>query len=375
MSELTKAELHRYQCHLTLPGFGSEGQELLKASSVLVVGAGGLGCPALQYLAAAGVGTLGIVDNDQISRSNLQRQILYTEAEVGRLKAETAAERLRAMNPDIRCEVHPCRFTAENAFDLVRRHDVIVDGSDNFATRYLINDACVLADKPFVYGALYTMQGQASVFNFRGGPTYRCLFPEPPDPRNVPNCSEIGVIGVLPGMIGIIQATEVIKMLTGIGQPLSGKLLLLDALDMSRRIVEFDRTDAAEVSELNEQPQSCAETSAHCTSDEIAVLGLQAVLDRDGPCQLIDVREAWERELCRIDSVHCPLGPLLERRENLADYGLRPDLPTFVYCKSGVRSLRALPVLRNHYGFHDVRSLAGGILAWAERIDPSLPRY
>lgn len=375
MSELTKGELHRYRCHLTLPGFGSEGQELLKASSVLVVGAGGLGCPALQYLAAAGVGTLGIVDDDRISRSNLQRQILYTEAEIGRLKAETAARRLRAMNSTIRCEVYSSRFTAENAFDLVRGYDVVVDGSDNFATRYLINDACVLTEKPFVYGALYTLQGQASVFNYQSGPTYRCLFPEPPDPRNTPNCSEVGVIGVLPGMIGIIQATEVIKIVTGIGQPLSGKLLLLDAVDMSRRIVEFERTDAAAVRDLVEQPHACTETSAHCTSDEIEVPGLQAVLDGDGPCQLIDVREAWERDLCCIDSVHFPLGPLLERRKTLADYELRPDLPTFVYCKSGVRSLRALPVLRDHYGFRDVRSLAGGILAWAERIDPSLPRY
>ena len=375
MNELTKDELKRYQCHLTLPGFGTEAQTRLKASKVLIVGAGGLGCPALQYLAAAGVGTLGIVDDDRVSRSNLQRQILYTDADVGRLKAETAAERLRAMNPAIRCEVHPCRLTMENALDLVRHYDVVLDGSDNFPTRYLINDACVLAVKPFVYGALYTYQGQASVFNYRGGPTYRCLFSEPPDPRNAPNCSEIGVMGVLPGLIGIIQATEVIKVVTGLGEPLSGKLLLLDALDMSQRIVGFERTEAAEVAELSEPPQACADGSGGHSPDEIDPAGLQAVLDSGSPVQLIDVREEWEREVCRIDSVHCPLGALLEQREDLAAHGLRRDLPTYVYCKAGVRSLVALPVLRNHYGFRDVRSLAGGILDWAEHVDPTLERY
>ena len=259
MSELSQDEILRYQRHLTLPEFGESAQLNLKQAKVLVVGAGGLGCPALQYLAAAGVGTLGIVDDDVVSLSNLQRQILFTEADVGRGKAELAAAKLQAMNPHIRCVPYATRLIPDNALELIGEYDVIVDGSDNFPTRYLINDACVLANKPLIYGALYTFQGQASVFNFEGGPTYRCLFPEPPRPEDAPNCSEIGVVGVLPGLIGVIQATEAIKVISGVGQPLSGNLLTLDALTMTQRLIRFQRVAAqAAVTELKLIDYACA---------------------------------------------------------------------------------------------------------------------
>jgi len=253
MNTFSSHELLRYQRHLTLSGFGMQAQQKLKHARVLVIGAGGLGCPALQYLAAAGTGTLGIVDDDRVSLSNLQRQILYAEADIGTLKAVTAAARLSAMNPSIVCQPYAVRLTAANALDLIRAHDLVVDGSDNFATRYLVNDACVLAGKPLIYGAIQTFQGQASVFNHQGGPTYRCLFPEPPDPKDAPSCSDIGVLGVLPGMIGTIQATEAIKVLTGIGEPLSGVLLIFDALRMRIQRVRFQRVPAAaNVTELTE---------------------------------------------------------------------------------------------------------------------------
>ncbi len=245
MNNFYPNEILRYQRHLTLPGFGMQAQQKLKHARVLVVGAGGLGCPALQYLAAAGTGTLGIVDDDCVSLSNLQRQILYTEADIGMRKAETAAARLLAMNPNIDCQPHAVRLGPHNALDLIRDYDLVVDGSDNFATRYLVNDACVLAGKPFIHGAIQTYHGQASVLNYQGGPTYRCLFPEPPDPKDAPNCSETGVLGVLPGMIGTIQATEAIKVLTGIGEPLSGVLLLFDALQMRMQRIHVARVPAA----------------------------------------------------------------------------------------------------------------------------------
>ena len=372
---LSQSEILRYQRHLTLPGFGEAAQLQLKDARVLIIGAGGLGCPALQYLAAAGVGTLGIVDDDRVSRSNLQRQILYTDAEVGQLKATAAANRLMAMNPDIKCVPHPTRLTVKNALELISDYDVVLDGSDNFPTRYLVNDACVLAGKPLVYGALYTFQGQATVFNYQGGPTYRCLFPEPPDPKNAPNCSEIGVLGILPGMIGVIQATEVVKVLTGIGTPLSGKLLLFDALEMRQTIVQFKRVpEAATITELTEIEFAC-EISASATSDEISPEELRSQIARVSALQVIDVRESWERDLCQLDSAHIPLSDILEQQIDLATTGLRADLPTCVYCKGGVRSMKALGVLKAHYKFSKIKSLRGGILAWGEQIDPSITAY
>lgn len=379
MLQLSKEEIGRYERHLILPGFGETAQLKLKAARVLVVGAGGLGCPALQYLAAAGVGTIGIIDEDRVSRSNLQRQILYADADVGLLKSEVAQQRLLRMNPDIQCESHAVRLTVQNALELIRQYDVVLDGSDNFATRYLVNDACVLAGKPLVYGALHAFQGQASVFNYNGGPTYRCLFPEPPNPEDAPNCSEAGVLGVLPGMIGVIQATEVIKLLTGIGALLSGQLLLLDALTMRQTIVRFERVpDRAEVTELIEFKYRCelsASTGARRSkfmSPQLLYVRLQKYSDQ---LQVIDVREAWERSVCRLDSVHVPLGTIMDGSFDLEAVGMCPERLTCVYCKSGVRSLQALEALKARYGFSDIFSLSGGILAWADAIDPLMERY
>ena len=374
--DLSQSELLRYQRHLTLPGFGETAQLQLKAARVLIIGAGGLGCPALQYLAAAGVGTLGIVDDDRVSRSNLQRQILYTDADVGLMKADVAAERLMAMNPDITAVPHATRLTVENAIELISGYDVVLDGSDNFPTRYLVNDACVLAGKPLVYGALYTFQGQASVFNYQGGPTYRCLFPVPPNPKDAPNCSEIGVLGVLPGMVGTIQATEVIKVLTGIGTPLSGKLLIFDALEMRQTVVQFKRVpEAANVTELTEVEFACG-ISTETASEEISPEALRTQMNAsETPLQIIDVRESWERSLCKIDSHHIPLQAILEQQVDLSAVGLQSDLPTVVYCKAGARSMKALKVLKSQYGFSDILSLQGGILAWGERINPSIQAY
>lgn len=372
MSALTTDEVLHYQRHLTLPGFGEQAQLKLKAAKVLVVGAGGLGCPVLQYLAAAGVGTLGIVDDDVVSLSNLQRQILFTADEVGQSKAQCAAARLQAMNPHIRCIPHTVRLGLDNALELIGQYDLVIDGTDNFPTRYLINDACVLADKPLVYGALYTFQGQASVFNYQGGPTYRCIFPEPPKPEDSPNCSEIGVVGVLPGLIGTIQATEAIKVLTGVGQVLSGKLLLWDALTMQPQVIRFERVpEQAEVTELQLIEFSCAvpqqESVVNVTPQE-----LQADAS---DYQLLDVREDWERGICCLPGAHIPLGEILAGGVDFSAAGLDADKLTYVYCKGGVRSLKAAEAMQAEYGFKQLRNLQGGILAWAEQVDPSMPRY
>ena len=359
-------EIARYQRHLSLAGFGPAAQAKLQAGGVLVIGAGGLGCPVLLYLAAAGVGRITLVDRDTVDVSNLQRQVLYTTADAGQPKADAAARHLRALNPLIEVVPRAERFTRDNALALVGAHDVVVDGSDNFATRYLANDACVLADRPLVYGAIHGYEGQASVFNWQGGPTYRCLFPEPPAPGTVPNCAEAGVIGVLPGLIGTIQATEAIKLLTGIGEPLSGRLLLWNALTMATRTLRFAADPASRaIREL--PPEGYGET---CTvpmnkhPDEITAEELRPLLER---VQLIDVREDWERALGAIHpSVHIPVGTLEldadSARTALA--ALDPHRATVVYCAGGRRSLRALVPLRQRHGLTDVRSLSGGYQGW-----------
>ncbi len=366
IGSLSPAEFARYQRHLTLAGFGPAAQRLLKGGSVLVIGAGGLGCPALLYLAAAGVGRIVIVDDDRVEVSNLQRQVLFTEADAGLLKAEAAARRLRALNSAIVVEARPERFTRANALALVAECDVIVDGSDNFGTRYLVNDACVLGNKPFVYGAVQGFSGQVSVFNWRGGPTYRCLFPEPPEPGTVPNCAEAGVLGVLPGLIGTAQACEAIKLLTGVGEPLSGRLLLWDALSMTtqvaalaadprrREIRELPPEGYGEVCALEEEPE-----------EEIDVAGLRAALAKKSALQLVDVRAGWERAMASIDpSVHLPLDELAgaDPIANLKE--LDPAVPTIVYCAVGVRSLYGAQILRERYGFTSAVSLRGGIKEW-----------
>lgn len=361
-------EIARYQRHLSLTGFGPEAQEKLKRGSVLVIGAGGLGCPALLYLAAAGVGRIVIVDADRVDVSNLQRQILYTIADAGELKVVAAARHLLALNPSIAVEPRAERFTRDNALELVRSVDAVLDGSDNFATRYLVNDACVLAGRPLVYGAIQGFEGQTSVFNWRGGPTYRCLFPEPPDPATVPNCAEAGVLGVLPGLIGTMQATEVIKLLAGLGEPLSGRLMMWNALTMTTHTVRLAADPRSRaICELPPEGygETCAVPAAAAASpDEIDVVALRAALASGRRVQLIDVREDWERALGAINpSMHAPLGHIVRGAAALT--GLDPAAETVAYCASGARSLRALAVLRAREGFRAARSLRGGYQAWA----------
>ncbi len=364
MTEFSTDELLRYQRHLSLAGFGPAAQEKLKSSSVLVIGVGGLGCPAWLYLAAAGVGRIVVVDADHVDVSNLQRQILYTGDDVGELKAVAAARRLRALNPLTVVEARAERFTRANALALVSACDVVIDGSDNFATRYLVNDACVLADRPFVYGAIHGFEGQASVFNWRGGPTYRCLFPEAPEPGSAPNCAEAGVLGVLPGLIGTVQATEAIKLLTGIGEPLSGRLLIWNALTMTMRNVTLSADPCSrDVRELPPDDYGAVCAAMSSASDESDATELQAAFRAGRSVQLIDVRETWERALGAIEpSHHASLGAI---ERGIADFTeLNPAAETVVYCAVGVRSLRALATLRERHGLRVVTSLRGGYKAW-----------
>jgi sulfur-carrier protein adenylyltransferase/sulfurtransferase len=362
---LTPDEFARYQRHLSLPGFGIEAQEKLRSASVLVVGAGGLGCPALLYLAAAGVGRIIVVDPDTVDLSNLQRQVLYSDADRGTLKVEAAARRLAALNPGVRIEPRPIRFDRGNAIDLVRSCDLVVDGSDNFATRYLVNDACVIAGRPFVYGAVQGFEGHVSVFNWRGGPTYRCLFPEPPPPGTVPNCAEAGVLGAVTGLIGTAQACEAIKVLAGIGEPLSGRLLVWNTLTMASSIVGLQPDPARQ--RITELPaEGYGETcDAPTGPDEIDGEDLRRMLAAGSPVQLLDVREGWERAQESIEpSVHLPLRHLeTSSASDLAP--LDPAVPTVVYCAAGVRSLRGSQILRERHGFRSSVSLRGGMRDWS----------
>jgi adenylyltransferase/sulfurtransferase len=361
---LSPEEFERYERHLSLPSFGPGAQEKLKAASVLVIGAGGLGCPALLYLAAAGVGRIAIVDADTVDSSNLQRQVLYTGDDVGRNKAEASAGRLTALNPLIRVEAHPVRFSRSNALGFARSCDLVVDGSDNFATRYLVNDACVIAGKPFIYGAVQGFEGQVSVFNWKDGPTYRCLFPEPPEPGTVPSCAEGGVLGAVTGLIGTAQACEAIKVLTGIGQPLSGRLLVWNALTMTFSTLGL-RPDPArrQITEL--PPEGYGETcAADRIPDEIDSEALGSMIREGKRLQLLDVREDWERERASIDdSKHVPLWRLeTSSAADLAPFD--PDVPTVVYCAVGVRSLRGAQILRERHGYRSALSLRGGMRDW-----------
>ena len=366
---LSVAEFARYQRHLTLAGFGPAAQRLLKGGSVLVIGAGGLGCPALLYLAAAGVGRIVIVDDDRIEISNLQRQVLFSEADEGAPKAEAAARRLRALNSAIVIEPRVERLTRDNALALVGACDVVVDGSDNFSTRYLVNDACVLADRPLVYGAVQGFSGQLSVFNWRGGPTYRCLFPEPPEPGSVPTCAEAGILGVLPGLIGTAQACEAIKLLTGIGEPLSGRLLLWDALTMTTQTVKLAADPRSrEIWEL--PPVGYGEVCAPLAESpmEIDVPDLRTAMAGTPALKLIDVREGWERAAGSIEpSLHLPLDEMARSLALPSLAQFNPALPTIVYCAVGVRSLYGAQILRERYGFREAVSLRGGYKDWVRR--------
>ena len=380
---LTNEEVARYSRHVILPEVGMEGQLKLKAARVLCIGAGGLGSPVALYLAAAGVGTIGVVDFDQVDYSNLQRQIIHGTPDVGRSKLESAKERLNALNPEVEVVTHEMAVSSQNALELFTGYDLVVDGTDNFPTRYLVNDACVLSGKPNIYGSIYRFEGQASVFATIDGPCYRCMFPEPPPPGLVPSCAEGGVLGILPGVIGTIQATEAVKVILGAGEPLIGRFLLFDALKMRFRELKVRKDpecpvcgDHPTVTELIDYEQFCGITSVvqdpepSSSSDVATVEELKTRLDRKDAFLLLDVREQREFEICRIPgSVLIPLGELPSR---LAELKGRDDM--IVHCKSGVRSGKAVALLRGS-GFAGARNLTGGILAWIDRIDPTLPKY
>ena len=348
---LTNEEISRYSRQVMLPEIGREGQERLKGGRVLVVGAGGLGCPVLQYLAAAGVGTIGIADGDTVDTSNLQRQVLYGTEDVGKGKAATAAEQVGRMNPFVSFRVHPVMVDVSNVMNLIREYDIVVDGSDNFATRYLLNDACVIGGKVLVSGAIYKFEGQVSVFNYKGGPTYRCLFPEPPGEGESPNCADIGVVATLPGIIGAIQANEVIKVLTGAGTVLSGKMMVMDVLTMQTNTFSFSLNEAnRNITMLTEgTPEQCAVPPAQLTYDELRQL-LQA-----GTVQLVDVRPEEDHALANIGGVNIPIWQLEEERDKLD-----PLLHTVVYCATGMRSKHAVLMLQQQ-GFKRVSHLRGGM--------------
>jgi len=370
-------DLIRYARHLTLPEVGVAGQERLRSARVLLVGAGGLGSPAALYLAAAGVGTLGIIDPDRVDLTNLQRQVLHGTAAVGRLKTESALARLGDLNPGTTIEALPERLTSANALELFGRYDLVVDGSDNFPTRYLVNDAAVLTGRPFVYGSIFRFDGQVSLFAAPSGPCYRCLFAEPPAPELVPSCAEAGVVGVLPGIIGTLQALEAIKWILEAGEPLAGRLLLFNGLGMRFREVRVRRDPECaacgrqpSVDRLIDYEAFCGTSAGFDEEAELAPETLQAALGTGDPPEVIDVREPWEWEVARIAGARLiPLGSLGNR---VSDLDPRREIVTV--CHRGVRSMTARRLLRGA-GFAKVKSLAGGIDAWAERIDPNLTRY
>ncbi|MBA2743288.1 MAG: molybdopterin-synthase adenylyltransferase MoeB [Chthoniobacterales bacterium] len=372
-------ERARYSRHLIMPEVTIAGQRRLKAARVLCIGAGGLGSPAALYLAAAGVGTLGLVDADRVELSNLQRQILYETGDVGRSKLAAARDRIHAANPHVNLQLHEQRFISENAMETVASYDVVIDGSDNFPTRYLSNDACVFARKPNIYGSVFRFDGQASVFApHLGGPCYRCLFPQPPPAGTVPNCAEAGVLGVLPGMIGILQAIEAIKLVLGLGDSLLGRLLHFDALKMKFREFHLRRDPECPVCgenptifELQDYERFCAGPQRAAASvPEMDALDLQRKRAAGENLTLLDVREPFEDEIARIDGrVLIPLGELPDRVNEIP-----PSTPVVVYCHSGVRSAHAAQLLRQA-GIEQVYNLTGGIEAWSTEVDSTVPRY
>ena len=382
--ELNNDEIRRYSRHLILPEVGLSGQKRIKGTSVLCIGAGGLGSPIAMYLAAAGIGKIGIVDFDTVDYSNLQRQILHTDADVGRSKALSAKETIHGINPNCEVVIYNTRISAENALDLIRPYDIVVDGTDNFPTRYLTNDACVLLKRPNVYGSIFRFEGQASVFApHLGGPCYRCLYPEPPPPGMVPSCAEGGVLGVLPGIIGCIQATEILKLALGKGNSLVGRLLLFNALDMKFRELKLRRDpqcpicgDHPTIKELIDYeqfcgiPQAAAVEAAEEPIPAISVQELKRKIDAKEKFELVDVREQFEYDICRIPgSKLIPLGELASRMSELDSAD-----EIVLQCKTGGRSGKALKLLREA-GFSKLNNLDGGIAAWADEIDPVMPKY
>ncbi|HWB86267.1 MAG TPA: molybdopterin-synthase adenylyltransferase MoeB [Bryobacteraceae bacterium] len=383
---LSKDEILRYSRHLIIPEVGMEGQQKLKAAKVLLVGAGGLGAPLGLYLAAAGVGRLGIVDFDVVDFTNLQRQVIHHTQDVGRKKLDSAAEKMLAINPHVQIVRHEVALSSDNALDILKDYDIIIDGTDNFPTRYLVNDACVLLGKPNVYGSIFRFEGQATVFAYEGGPCYRCLYPEPPPPGLVPSCAEGGVLGILPGTIGLIQATEAVKLILGIGEPLVGRLLLYDALGMRFRELKLRKNPECPVCGENrtitklidyhqfcgvpnpQKPAPAQETKVD--EGEIDPVEVKAKMDRGDNFVLIDVREPHEYQICNIPTAK--LIPLGEVPRRLNELDKNADI--VIHCKSGVRSARACGILKQA-GFQHVRNMRGGILAWSDTVDRSVPKY
>jgi molybdopterin/thiamine biosynthesis adenylyltransferase/rhodanese-related sulfurtransferase len=386
LPSLSAEEIKRYSRHLIMPEMGVDGQKRLKAGSVLCVGAGGLGSPAAMYLAAAGVGRIGVIDFDVVDYSNLQRQIIHGTKDVGRSKLASAKDRLLDINPHIQVDTYEEALSSSNAMRLFAPYDVILDGTDNFPTRYLTNDACVLLGKPNAYGSIFRFEGQASVFATKGGPCYRCLYPEPPPPGLVPSCAEGGVLGVLPGIIGVIQATESIKLLTGIGEPLIGRFLIYDALRMKFRELKLKRDpecpvcgDHPTVTKLIDYDEFCgirpdvtaeAEAMAAGSQWEITAVELKARLDKGDKLFILDVREPNEYQICKIEgSTLIPLGEVPRRYQELPK-----DVEIISQCKMGGRSQKAVDFLRT-VGFTNIKNLKGGILDWIDKVDPSQPKY
>jgi sulfur-carrier protein adenylyltransferase/sulfurtransferase len=383
LPELTNDELSRYSRHLILPEVGLEGQRRLKAAKVLCVGTGGLGSPLAFYLAAAGIGTLGLVDFDVVDASNLQRQIIHSTKDIGRKKLDSAEEKLTALNPALHVVKHETMLTSANALDILKDYDVVADGTDNFPTRYLVNDACVLLGKPNAYGSIFRFEGQCSVFATENGPCYRCLYPEPPPPGLVPSCAEGGVLGILPGLVGVMQATEVIKLILGIGEPLIGRLLLIDSLAMRFRELKLRKNPDCPVcgthptvTELIDYQQFCGiapptpqEVTLKNGIPQITVKELKARIDAGEDVQLIDVREPWEAQIAQIGGKLIPQNDVPNR---FAEIDRNREV--VIHCKSGGRSQRIAEFLQQQ-GYPRVANVAGGILAWSDEIDPSIPKY
>ncbi len=382
---LSKEEILRYLRHLISAGsrHGRPG-EVLKNASILLVGTGGLGAPLGLYLAAAGIGRIGIVDFDVVDFTNLQRQVIHGTKDVGRKKLDSAADKMSDINPHVKIEKHEVALTSDNALDIIKNYDIVIDGTDNFPTRYLVNDACVLLKKPNVYGSIFRFEGQSTIFAYPGGPCYRCLYPEPPPPGLVPSCAEGGVLGILPGMIGIMQATEAVKLILGIGEPLVGRLVLYDALAMRFRELKLRRNpecpvcgDHPTVTKLIDYQEFCgvargrgAPPVAVAASGDIEPTEVRAKLDRGDKFTFIDVREPHEYQICNIPGTKLiPLGELPKRLNELDK-----NAEIIAHCKSGVRSGKAVTLLKEN-GFLHARNMKGGILAWSDKVDPSVPKY
>jgi len=388
-STLSNDEILRYSRHLIMPEVGMEGQLKLKQAKVLMVGAGGLGAPLGMYLAAAGIGRIGIVDFDVVDYTNLHRQVIHGTKDVGKKKLDSAADTMRDINPNVTIDKFEVALTSENALEIIKDYDMVIDGTDNFPTRYLVNDACVMLKKPNVYGSIFRFEGQSTIFAYPGGPCYRCLYPEPPPPGLVPSCAEGGVLGILPGVVGLIQATEAVKLILNAGEPLIGRLLLYDALAMRFRELKLRRNpecpacgDHPSITELIDYHQFCGvpqpqeaqpvsiPTPGFVSDTELDVLALKAKIDRGDKFQLIDVREPHEYQIAKIPgSKLIPLGELPKRLSEID-----PGVEIVAQCKMGGRSAKACDILRAN-GFKNVRNLVGGITAWSDKVDPSVPKY